>query len=336
MANCNKLFLDFNKELNISSNKRDRLITSNSDLHNRITKYMKENHNEYPISFFKQGSYKMGTMIRTKEDECDLDDGVYFNEKPDATSGTVQDWIKEAVKDATSTPPQHKKKCIRVIYKGDYHIDIPVYFERDYDIHPSLAVKDEDWELSDPHEFLDWFNKQKNEKGQLVKIIRYLKAWGDHKRNKMPNGLTMSVLAANKIVYNERDDIALKGTLISIQNAIRYNFHCYMPTTPNDDLLLKLDDTQKENFLNRLEEFISDAKKAVDDEKNQLNASRLWKKHLGDRFTEGSDEDVDAKENALRERIQKVLSSTAFTGKDGRISESPYGLKNLPHRNYGE
>lgn len=336
MANCNKLFLDFNKELNISSKKRERLIKSNDDLRDRITKYMKDNHSDYSVSFFKQGSYKMGTMIKTKDDECDFDDGVYLSDKPEKSASTVQGWIKEAVKDATSTPPQHKKKCIRVIYQGDYHIDLPVYFERESDAHPSLADKDDGWDLSDPREFLEWFDKQKDDEGQLVRIIRYLKAWGDHKRNKMPNGLSMSVLAANNMVINERDDIALKDTLITIQNDIQYNFHCYMPTTPKDDLLAKLDDTQKDNFLDRLADFISDAKKAVDDEKNQLNASKLWKKHLGDRFPEGEDEDVDAKERALREHISSVLSSTAFTGKDGRISDRTDGVKNPEHRNYGE
>ena len=336
MANCNKLFLDFNKELNISSSKRDRLIKSKNDLRDRVTKYMHENHDDFTVSYFLQGSYKMGTMIKTKDNECDFDDGIYLDKKPDETAQTVQGWIKEAVKDATTTHPQHKKKCIRVIYQGDYHIDLPVYFERDYDAHPSLADKDDGWDFSDPREFFEWFKEQKDDDGQLVKIIRYLKAWGDYKRNKMPNGLTMSVLAANNIVYNDRDDIALKDTLQEIQNKIQYNFHCYMPTTPYDDLLAKLDNTQKDNFLDRLTDFISDAKKAVEDEKNQLTASKLWKKHLSDRFPEGEDEDVDVKEQALRKRASAVLSSTAFTGKEGRISDRTDGVKNTEHRNYGE
>lgn len=336
MANCNKLFLDFNNELNISSNKRDRLIKSNADLRDRISKYMRENHNEFTISFFKQGSYKMGTMIRTKDDECDFDDGIYFNKKPDETPATVQGWIKEAVKDATTIPPQHKKKCIRVIYQSDYHVDLPVYFEGDNDAHPSLADKDDGWNFSNPKEFFEWFKEQKDENGQLVRIIRYLKAWGDFVRNKMPNGLTMSVLSINNIVYNDRDDISLKETLIAFQNQIKYNLHCYMPTTPKDDLLAKLDETQKENFLKRLDDFITDAKKATELEKNQLNASKFWQKHLGDRFPAGADEDIDAKEKALREQAKHVLSFSAFTNSSGRINDQNNGIKNPEHRNYGE
>ena len=40
-----------------------------------------------------------------------------------------------------------------------------------------------------------------------------------------------------------------------------------------------------------------DAKKAID-EKNKLTASRLWKKHLGDRFPEGEDEDEETTNSA--------------------------------------
>jgi len=334
MANCNKLFLEFNTELKISSSKRDRLVRSNNDLRDRITKYMKENHSDYSVSFFKQGSYKMGTMIKTKDNECDFDDGVYLDDQPDVTAGTVQGWIKEAVKDATTIPPQHKKKCIRVIYQGDYHIDIPVYYQKDDDLPPKVADKDDGWGESDPREFLEWFSGVKDDGGQLVRIIRYLKAWGDHKRNKMPNGLTMSLLTANNIVYNDRDDIALKSTLNTIRNRIQFNFHCYMPTTPYDDLLAKLDSTQQNNFLDRLSEFIDDATSAID-ESNQLKASKLWKKHLGDRFPEGEDEDVDAKEQALRERTSAVLSSSAYTNSSGQISTTN-GMKNPEHRNYGE
>ena len=49
----------------------------------KIKDYFNENHPEYKPTFYIQGSYKMGTTIRTKEDECDLDDGCYFIPKPD-------------------------------------------------------------------------------------------------------------------------------------------------------------------------------------------------------------------------------------------------------------
>lgn len=81
MANCNKLFLDYNKNLTITKKKKDSLKDSKEVLRKRILKHFKENHPDYVPEFYIQGSYKMGTTIITKDDECDLDDGVYFRRK---------------------------------------------------------------------------------------------------------------------------------------------------------------------------------------------------------------------------------------------------------------
>jgi hypothetical protein len=77
-----------------------------------------------------------------------------------------------------------------------------------------------------------------------------------------------------------------------------------MPTTPGDDLFLGYSEAKKQKILDRLHAFVEDAKAAVNDP-NQLKASRLWRKHLGDRFPIGEDKDEDnlAKASALRSVI---------------------------------
>ncbi|PXX30397.1 cyclic GMP-AMP synthase DncV-like nucleotidyltransferase [Arenibacter sp. ARW7G5Y1] len=334
MANCNKLFLDFDKNLNIKKKKKEGLMNSKEVLRNKIRKYFKDNHPEYKPEFYIQGSYKMGTTILTKDDECDLDDGVYFKREIGVSGTTLQTWIKNAVEDATMTPPEHRSKCIRVIYQSDYHIDFPAYyFPKDKD-HPFLAVKNKDLQESDPKEVVQWYFNQKDTNGQFHRTTKSLKAWGDFKRNKMPSGLAMSILAAENIQFDDRDDISLKDTLIKIQESLTKKFECIVPSTPYDDLFEGYDDARKNNFLSNLKDFIEDAKKACNDEPNQLKASKLWRKHMGDKFPFGADEDIDAKESALRKLSEKVLSGTAFTQKDGSISSSN-GVKNKPHTNYG-
>jgi len=335
MANCNKLFLDFNDDLRVRKSKVQSLEKSKDSLRNKVKSYFTENHSEYIPNFFIQGSKKMGTMIRTKEDTCDLDDGIYFFQKPDVTGTTLQNWILEAIKDVTNTPPMHKKKCIRVIYQGDYHIDLPIYYKLDEDAHPFLAVKDEEFEESDAKEFIEWFIEKKDEKGQLARIIRYLKAWSDHLLNKMPCGLAMTVLAEDNIEYDDRNDISLKETLKKIHKSLTDDWECVMPTTPFDDLFDDYDETRKRNFLIALYKFIEDADKAIDDERNQLKASKLWKKHLGIYFIEGVDEDVDSKEEALLEKTGYVLSGLGYTDRSGKITNDISGIKNPKHRNYG-
>lgn len=294
MANCDNLFKEFNGNLVITKTKKDSLITSKDNLRAKIKKYFVEKHSNYKPTFYIQGSYKMNTQIRTKDDTCDLDDGVYFKENPDnVTCTTLQRWVKEAVDGVTDTTPSHRKKCITVDYKAGYNIDLPVFlFDNKTNAHPKLAVKDGDWQEDDPKEFYNHFNEQKDANGQLVRMVKYLKAWCDYKRHKMPSGLTMSVLAMNNFQSNSRDDIAFKFLLIEIEKKLKANFECKVPTTPKDDLLAGYDQTRENNFINNLAAFITDARKAVDEEKNQLKASRLWQKHFGDTyFPDGKDED---------------------------------------------
>lgn len=335
MANCNKLFLDFNQNLNVLSTKKSKLATSKRELRRKITDYFKQNHPAYKPKFFTQGSQKLGTVIRIHDDTCDLDDGVYFLCEPDVTATTLQRWVHDAVKDHTSEPAQWRKKCIRVTYKADYHIDLPVYYMLASEDHPHLAVKNEDWQDSDPKEFITWFRKQRDAKGQLVRLVKYLKSWCDWCAHKMPSGLCMTVLAQRNFVANDRDDCALRALLKAIRNDLQREWKCTMPTTPQDDLLSKYSDELKRNFFDALDEFIDDADEAVDDEKNQLLASKLWRHHLGSRFPDGLDEDVDAKEARLRASATLITSGRAATTAAVGITTQGQGVANQPHRFYG-
>lgn len=336
MSNCHNLFQTFNSKLKINSTKKSKLMTSRDTLRDKIRNHFKEKHPDYKPKFRGQGSYFMDTMIRTKEDTCDLDNGVYFFPKPKEKGTTLQKWIKDAVEDTTSTPPQHREKCIRVIYSGDYHIDLPVYYkesETNDSENPHLAVKNSDWSKSDPKEFKDWFNKKKDKKGQLVRSVKFLKAWCDNKIKKMPNGLTMTVLANNNIKFADRDDIALKETLKKIRSSLKSSWTCIMPTTPKDDLL-KNYSGDKDYFFEAIDAFIKDAEKAIDEETNQLKASKLWQKHLGKYFPDGEDKNVDKHANSLAATAGSILDNRAKTNRDGKIQESQ-GVSHKPHRNYG-
>lgn len=291
MADCHDLFQEYNKDISLTKTKKDNMSTSKDGLRERIRKHFKDKHPGYEPKFYIQGSYKMKTGIRTKDDICDLDDGVYFMKEPDVTATTLQGWVWDAVNGYTEEAPEHRKKCIRNIFTNDYEIDMPVYYKIDNKEY-QLAVKDKGWEDSDPKAVVSWFNKQKDKNGQLLKIVKYHKGWGDYKRKKIPSGLAMTILVSNakaKIVYNDRDDITLRDTLKEIKKALDLRFECIVPAAPHDDLFKDYDKTRRDNFMNALKEFIDDADKAIKEE-NQLKASRLWQKHLGDRFPDGKDE----------------------------------------------
>lgn len=72
----------------------------------------------------------------------------------------------------------------------------------------------------------------------------------------MPSGLVITILITENAVFrDDRDDIALKETLISIEAKLSSNFSCYRPTTPKNENLLK-EYSDKEYFMKCLKDFI--------------------------------------------------------------------------------
>ena len=170
-------------------------------------------------------------------------------------------------------------------------------FDENTDNHPLLAVKNSDFQVDDPKEFVDYFKDNKTD--QMVRIIKYLKAWCDHKCAEMPCGLVMTVLSLRYFQENDRDDIALKYLLIEIEKHLKKDFKCIMPTTPKDNLFADYSEVKKKNFMDNLSSFIEDAKKAIE-EPNHLKASKLWRKHLGERFPLGEDKSDENSKSLIK------------------------------------
>jgi hypothetical protein len=326
MANCHDIFTAFNKTIRLNDSKRKSLKKSRKSLRDKIRKYFDEKKpNEIKPKFNGQGSLLMDTIIEPIPREIeengekkkvyyyDVDDGVYFiGEKKDRkTIQTYHDWIKEAVDGHTSTPPVDKNTCVRVIFADGHNIDLPIYFKHD-DI-PELAHKAKDWLDSDPKAFVEWFEEKVKGKEQLRRLVRYLKACSDYRRfkrtdKKMPSGFILTILACNNYYSHDRDDVALKETLILIQAELQRKFQCLRPTAPKDENLLE-SYTQKDYFMECLQNLIDDAKSAIE-EKNQKKACEKWQKHFGDRLPCNLAKDEEEKSSAT-----KPLAAVAATSR---------------------
>lgn len=258
-------------------------------------------------------------------DEYDLDDGVYFfgkrAQKDRPSPSDFHTFILESITKGKGnddiTEVKDKETCVRVRYNGkkdyNYHIDIPIYYVTNPEA-PELADTKSGWTISSPVEFIKWFedlinsgfrtefilkrssfeeqyqqwlNDRRKKDHQLRKIVRYLKAWGDNLQGDMPPGVVMTILAGSNSNYsaNDRDDIALRDTLINIQRWLSINgFTCPRPTTPkNVDLFKNYSDTKKQYFSSVLNTFVTSAKQAVEAD-NPKDACAKWQRHLGSRF----------------------------------------------------
>lgn len=319
MADLHSIFIEFGENIKLSSTKKDSLRTSRNAIRDDIKKYFKENIDKHTVSFKGQGSFMMHTIIQPISGEYDVDDGVYIfgKEEDKPTPQTVHSWIYKAVENRTSSSPMDKNTCVRVIYKNDYHIDLPIYYKVEKsdettidDDTPVLAHLSKGWIESDPYAFRKWFDEQAKDKPQLKRIIRYLKAWSDKKQNdnknlSFPSGMIFTILACDYLQEDDRDDIALLNTLIEIQSNIddiKFNsasYSCYRPTVDkNENLMDKYSsDTAKNNFLDALNSFIKSGEQAIklDSEKD---ACAKWQRHLGNRFPCSSLDDENSKSSA--------------------------------------
>ncbi|TDQ16645.1 hypothetical protein DFQ04_2767 [Algoriphagus boseongensis] len=326
MANCHNLFLDFNRRIQLSEEKRITLIEARDSLRTRISSSFfgitkKDNFN-HKLDFQSQGSFVMDTIIQPKDDDFDLDDGIYLigslNKKDRPSVKQYHKWVIESIGQFSGVEKiEEKTSCIRVKYKNlsgkdaGFHIDLPCYYTDNIEC-PDLGCLENEWTLSNPVEFIEWFEK-KTESGfkkaflyeslsfkneykswlsdirkkdvQLRRIVRYLKAWGDELRGEMPPGIVMTILAGENYCPNERDDLSLRDTLTSIKSWLHGNgFKCPRPTEPKgQDLFENYSDTRKKYFSDRLDSFINRAKQAINNQ-NQKEACLLWKQSLGNRF----------------------------------------------------
>ncbi|MEC4076170.1 CBASS cGAMP synthase [Myroides odoratimimus] len=312
MANSHNLFQEYHQEISISSKKNEKMKNSKEALRKRIKAWFEKNHPDYKPCFYIQGSYKMKNGIRTSQDICDLDDGIYFFRQPDVSASTLKDWVKQAVDGHTDTKPENRKKCVRSIFVNDYEIDHPVYYKVEGQEY-KLAVNGSGFEDSNPKAVVDWFVSNKDKEGRLVRIIKYLKGWADKQTFKMPSGLALTILATNaknRIVLNERDDISLRDILKEIKRDLTNKFECIVPAVPKDDLLDSY--VNKDKFLDCLDRFIEDADRALF-ESNHRESSKAWRKHLGDRFPLGQNKEEN-----------RSLSSAAAAL--GAITSKPFGV----------
>jgi len=289
MANLHNEFLAFEQNISVSRSRTTKLRTSRQALERRIVEHFRLKYGVTIPKFYIQGSYKMKTMILDSSSTYDVDLGIYFSEKPSVEAATLQKWVIEAVRRHTVDGVQHKDKCVRVVYRRDFHIDLPVYYQTSNDRNPYLATKNGGWMESDPKELCDWFSNNKDANGQLIRLVKYFKAWAKNRSRKMPSGIALTVLATKNYRANDRDDVAFYETAKAVLNSFPSNFlgtkkiTCVNPAAPGDDLLDRLNSDQKDRFYNALKELVHDGGQAINNS-DTSTASNLWRKQLGNKF----------------------------------------------------
>jgi hypothetical protein len=319
MANCSNLFKTFCTSITLNDARVKGLKGSRTSLRKRVRTYFLENKpDEIQPKFESQGSIVHETAtnpipykktIKGKEYtfvEYDVDDGIYFiGLLEDRKSvATYHKWIMDAVEGQTSTfDPEDKTTCVRVLYSDGHHIDLPIYFKEEGEgIVPTLAHKIKGWIDADPLAFTNWLKKKTDDKPQILRLIKYMKAWKVYREScrsdkSFPSGFLLSVLVCNHYIENDRDDISFKETLSNMHTKLNaYNgFNCYRPTTPTDEDLLA-SYSHKDYFLEQLKGLVDGGTIALKTS-NQKESCEKWQSFFGSRFNCTTAKDEDEKKS---------------------------------------
>lgn len=286
MTSLHKHFIGFDSRLNITPTKAKQIRTSELNIKRAIKKYFSEQYVLRGFKYSRQGSYSLKTLIRTKNDTCDLDFGIRIFPFPKVSAITMQKHIVKALALVNnSTFPTHKKKCVRLEYHNGYHIDITTYgIESVKSDLLQLATKD-GWEESNPTLLKKWFEETGGKDiAQLRRLVKYFKAWADNKGVKMPKGVALTILVAENYISHRSDDTSLIKTARAIETAVNNSFVCIMPVEPYDNLFDNFSYGKEEYFLKKIEQLINDGEIASAKSTNDEKAIKLWKRHLGKFF----------------------------------------------------
>lgn len=303
MLDLNKLFLNFNDEISLTTTYKDKITRGRDALRTKIGNKFEEKDRRIP-KHCTQGSYAMKTAIMPLDDEeFDLDNGIYLqgystNQNDWPSTNTVHTWVKSAVDGHTSKAPVDKNTCIRVIYEDKYHIDLPIYIMGENSEGNSIAYlahKSKGWIESDPKAFTQWFQEFINNNGQQIRrMVKYLKAWKDFKDIDI-KGMAITILVCNNFSITEkRDDISLLDTVTNIIDVLEDSFHCYKPVTPTDeDLFANISETSKNQILSGLNSLKKKLDIAINEKSNEKEATDILQKLFGNRFPDGEDKNKD-------------------------------------------
>lgn len=278
---------------------RDRRNSNRARLRNGLANAGKP----APLSFVKQGSYAMKTMVRDPGNDYDIDDGVYFRKEDlvedhgtEMTSLQARQMVRDAVDDGKfKRAPEVRSNCVRVYYEKGYHVDLPVYRRVvtsttfGDEVHYELAARS-GWKRSDARDVSDWYEDERAKSAdgvQLRRINRDLKKYARSRyswRGGILNGFGISVLTTERFCVNNREDRAVYDTMVAIRDRLDWNLQVAHPVTPGDYLTSGPEDAKARCLRDKLTEAIDTLQPLFEPDCTREGALKCWDKVFATTF----------------------------------------------------
>lgn len=313
-----KEFENFNKNIQIE-NETDALRTKRDTLKCEFKKKFPElcqnkniNLKSSDIHFIMQGSFKLGTTIKSTNGDIDLDQAVIFpldiyeNNNP----RKIKKLGKSALEIVGKRVPKIKEPCITIEYirQGEdwLHLDFPMYakYEGSYYLARGKEQGNYEWEISDPIGLNEYILNKLilSENGQLRRMIRFLKKWKQNiytdndTTEKRPPSIGLTLLAIDLYQKDDLDLVAFKNICTSIlnefvvekdlyNNVISASIKKHLPVQPNSDVFTKFENSDNHGitFYKRMQKTVAHLTNAIDCD-NEYDAAKYVTNVLGIEF----------------------------------------------------
>lgn len=291
MADLHGAINQFHRQITVRPEIRIAIRIAIESIRKQIRRHFRHTIHQPEPRFRSQGAYAINTLVNPINGEFNLNDGVYLlhldnqEDRNWPTGATVHGWLLKALYNFGRAKIIENGTYVRVQYKGLYNVDLRVYGMLNGQV--KQAVKGIDWIQCDPHALVQWFKNHVSSHGeQLLRIIRYVKAWSDFQSlnsEQMPISLLLSVLAVRHFQENARDDVALAYTFKVISKAVISYFSIPNPVDHKEELAGHLSFAQMKRFCTAIEEAAATAVRAIRGY-DAREASILWQSLFGNRF----------------------------------------------------
>lgn len=319
MKKLQKEFEAFDGKIRID-NETAMLIEKREKLKKDIEEYFPDECSNYGITvnksdlrFIIQGSYKIGTTIKTKSVDMDYAVIMPLDTEYHDDPRKVKKAARNALEIKNVRIPKIKEPCVTVAYHSAgeeiMHIDFPIYAESNGQLYLARGKENSTeylWENADPEGLNNYFLQQFRERPQLKRVVRYIKKWKEEKysgstnSHEVPPSVGLTILVCqNYIPYTTNGDDDLKSLYYTLK-AIRDNFivyrdsdesityasiACNLPVMPYSDVFYKmrLRSAHMITLYTRLSTAINNLQQAVNLEEEH-EAAKYVQKVLGSEF----------------------------------------------------
>ena len=258
---------------------------------------LKEKYGERLIDMKVQGSYATNTVIKPTDegDEYDVDILVIIKvDDPFATPADVLGELEEFVK-GDGRKLVRKKKCVRINYAGEFHLDVVPCVDRGNGRYEICNRIDKVFELSDGGKYADWFtNIDERHGGHLSESVRLLKWVRDHKKRwSVPSACPSIIITTllGSIAEHMPGSNSISETFVLLLEGaatkMRVSSILQNPTLPNEDLFANRSEIVK-GVRDGLEDLARKSRDALDEVDNEESIKK-WRIIFGDDFG-GSEE----------------------------------------------